>query len=82
MDLGTLILAVNEHAGHDGGWWPFFPIFWILFFVGLFWLLKRRGFAHHCRISGETVLAERFARGEITEQEYGERLQILRQRRR
>jgi putative membrane protein len=85
MDVGALVLATHEHwAGHAGGWWPIVPIFWILFFVGLFFLLGRR--ARFCRggysrASGESVLAERYARGEVSEQEYRDRLDVLRERR-
>ena len=79
MELASLVLATHEHwGGHAGGWWPIFPIFWILFFVGLFWLCGRRRRRHHDgRHAGRSVLAERFARGEISEQEYRDRLEVL-----
>ncbi len=81
MDGVGLILATHEHwAGHGGAWWPIFPLFWILFFVGLFYFISRRK-AHHRsqrpRYTGQSVLAERYAKGEINEQEYRERLQVL-----
>ncbi|HJR45800.1 MAG TPA: SHOCT domain-containing protein [Actinomycetota bacterium] len=73
--------VLADHMHHDhGGWWPIFPIFWILLFVGLFWLARRRGACrpHRHYGSGESVLAERYARGEITENEYRERREVLR----
>jgi putative membrane protein len=67
---------------HDGWhFWPIFPLIWfsliVLFFV--FVVRRRRGWwdAHR---SGESVLAERFARGEIPEEEYRSRRDVLRDR--
>lgn len=84
MDLATsAILASHEHwEGHAGDWWPIFPFIWILFIVGLIWVLRRAGCGrgYRARSSGESVLGERFAKGEISEQEYRERLGVLRQR--
>jgi putative membrane protein len=69
---------------HHGGWW-FFPLFWIgwililaLLFGGRwFWWRRYAGDAGH--ESGERVLAERYARGEIDEAEYRRRLAVLKQ---
>ena len=80
MALNDVVLATHEHwADHAGGWWPIFPLFWILLFVGIFWLARRRCYGRH-RSPGESVLGERYARGEINEQEYRERLSVLKQR--
>ncbi len=73
--MTALLLA--SHAWHgDGAWFPFVP----LFFVGL-WIVVivtlRRRWCHGYRQSGESVLAERYARGEIDEQEYRERRAVL-----
>lgn len=64
------------------GWWMGFGmvLFWAV--VGLvIWLLVRGGQA---RISGGTdpsdILAERFARGEISEEEFEERRRVLAKR--
>jgi putative membrane protein len=83
--MNTMILAGqgpwNDGHGpwHDGGgWWLIFPIgfgiFWLLVLGGGWYLLSRR------RQSGDaaSVLAERYARGEIDEDEYRERLSVLR----
>ncbi len=70
----------NGDGGPPGGLWPLIPIVW-----GLFWLaviatvvvlLWRRG-AGDSR-SARSALSERFARGDIDEQEYTERLAVLR----
>ena len=80
--MDATFLATPGHWGAGPGWWPIFPIlFWGLLFVGLFVFFRRRGGWDplHPDRSGETVLAERYARGEISEQEYRERLGVLRQ---
>ena len=71
---------VVVHPYFWGGWFVF-PIFWFLFIFGLIFFLRRRrgGCYHHGWRSGESVLAERYARGEINEQEYRERQEVLRQ---
>jgi putative membrane protein len=69
---------------HDGGfspWFLLFPLFWILV-IGLFIFIGRRTWRSNRRWAatqgGEGVLRERYARGEINETEYRERLQVLR----
>jgi putative membrane protein len=81
--MHTMILSAHGpwHDGHAGGWWPVFPIgfglLWLLLLGGGGYLLWRRS-----QSSGgggaEAVLAERYARGEIDEEEYRERLGVLR----
>jgi putative membrane protein len=65
-------------ATHHGGWFPTFPFLffglWVLFFV----FVVRRRWNPPSRQSGESVLAERYARGEIDEAEYRQRLSVLR----
>jgi putative membrane protein len=75
--LGTMI-------AHWHGFW-FFPLFWIVLVVFLFggrwfWWRRYRDMEHGLG-SGERVLAERFARGEIDESEYRRRLAVLKERR-
>ena len=69
---------------YDGGfspWFLLFPLFWILV-IGLFIFVGRRTWRSNRRWAatqgGEGVLRERYARGEIDETEYRERLQVLR----
>jgi putative membrane protein len=73
-------------ATWHGHW--FFPLFWIGWIVLLvflfggrwFWWRRYREHEHeHGTRSGEQVLAERYARGEITEQEYRDRMAVLRE---
>jgi putative membrane protein len=68
------------HAGH---WflWPLIPLFWFLFiFAFLFFVVRpRRARWWDGRQSGESVLAERFARGEIDEAEFRTRRDVLRE---
>ncbi len=88
--LGTMLLVDGPRWGpawSDGGGpglWPLIPIAW-----GLVWLaviatvvvlVWRRG-SGDARVA-RSALAERFARGDITEQEYTERLAVLRRSRR
>ena len=71
-------------GAHGPGWWIVFPILWLTAFVlvaSFFWRRRRGWWA--CGVgSGESVLAERFARGEITDAEYRDRLSVLREKRR
>lgn len=75
---------------HNGGlfmgmhwlWWGF----WIVLLAALasaFWRLKADRSATHRRIAkeefAESALRERFAKGEIDEQEYARKLKILRE---
>jgi len=85
-----MLLAHPEYYDH-GGWWFFGPWFWIplwilLFFVirGLFWRRRFRGGRHPYYWHGgggdsdpRVILAQRYARGEISDQEYRERLAVL-----
>lgn len=82
---GQLPAVIAAHAPwFDGGfspWFLLFPLFWILV-IGLFIFIARRTWrTNHrwaARQGGEGVLRERYARGEIDENEYRQRLQVLR----
>lgn len=76
MRLATEI--VRDGWG-PGPWWPLFPLFWLLLWGALAVALWRwRGRRHPGR-SGEQVLAQRYARGEISADEYRERLKVLKE---
>lgn len=85
--LATPLLAQpgpwHDHGGP--GWWLIFPIafglFWIAIAVGAFTLLRRRTAPPDPRTKAEGLLAERFARGDIDEDEYYMRLATLHQSR-
>jgi len=70
---------VLAHAYGPGLWFLWIFVFWgvVAFF---FW--RRRGRRGVPSASGEAVLGERYARGEITEAEYRERLRVLKDTRR
>ena len=79
--LTALTTVVGSHGGHDGYWFPF-AFFWLVL-LGLFvWFVVRGGRWRHDQPSdmdrARGILAERFARGEITGEEYRERLEQLR----
>ena len=80
MDVASLVLASHEHwQGHGGEWWPIFPLLWFILIFGTIFFFARRGCGRrHHRSSGESLLGERYARGEIDEREYRERLEVLR----
>ena len=76
---GTTVLAENDHWDGPGPWWPIFPILWLLVIGGIIFAItrfsrRRYGGTH----TGEARLAERYATGEINEDEYRERLDVLR----
>ncbi|MEV4171748.1 SHOCT domain-containing protein [Nonomuraea sp. NPDC049709] len=81
------------HWGGAGGFSPIFPVIWGLLWVSLIALAVtgwRRGWwgprrAHAAAApaasptaSAEQILAERYARGEMTDDEYFERMSVLR----
>ena len=79
--MTTMILAWHEHGS---GWAPrpWWPLLWLLV-VGLVvgvtaWVFRRRA----PRREAEAVLAERYARGDLTDEEYRHRLAVLSGRKR
>lgn len=73
-------LLWHEH-GDMGGWFWLWRIgmfmFWIALIFLAFWWFRRAGWGHRERTGVERardILAERFARGEISAEEYRERL--------
>ena len=79
--LTALTSVVGSHGEHDGYWFPF-AFFWLLLLGFLVWCVVRGGRWRHYHPSdmdrARGILAERFARGEITGEEYRERLEQLR----
>lgn len=72
---------------HDGGgppaFWPIFPILWFLVIAGIITaivLFGRKRVAEGPRRAGEAKLAERYAVGEIDENEYRARRDVLREK--
>jgi putative membrane protein len=74
--------VLDDHWDGPGAWWPIFPFLWLLFVVAIFvtcGVFGRRRRSWAGPRAGEAKLAERFATGEITEQEYRERRAVLRE---
>jgi len=79
------LMTIATHTGpgyHDGpgAWWPIFPIFWLLVFIAViafFATMRRRHWHDHGPSTGRSRLAERFAAGEIDEDEYRSRRAVL-----
>jgi putative membrane protein len=76
------MFLLSSSGWHDHGWfwlWPLVPLLWLLvffLFLRLFvWRGRRRPWG--CANSGpdaRAILADRYARGEISHDEYRERL--------
>ncbi len=80
----TAVLAATDDWDGPGAWWPVFPALWLLLIVGVITtvvVLRRRDQRHSGVRAGEARLAERYAAGEIDEQEYQERRSVLRAQR-
>jgi putative membrane protein len=79
MSVVTPLLA---SVGDDGEhWWFVFPFFWLLWLavVGtvLYFVFRGRARSWSGGNRAKAILAERFARGEISGEEYRERLEQL-----
>ena len=79
--MTLLASLVASAGGHEEHWWFVFPFFWLLW-VGVIASViyfvfrgKLRRWNGHDR--AKAILAERFARGEITGEEFRERLEQL-----
>jgi putative membrane protein len=76
----ALLALLASDEWHDHGWfwfWPLIPLFWFFaFFLFLRFFVWRRGPWRYAQRTPDAraILAERYARGEITHEEYRERL--------
>lgn len=83
-DSLPLLIAHGPHGGSewDGGFFfPWFPFLFLLVLATVFivsGVRRRRWQATAPRRDAESVLGERFARGEIDEEEYRTRREVLR----
>jgi putative membrane protein len=75
----TTILAADVLAKGGDGWWPLWLMFWVALVAGVGWLLWRRwGKPRGDGLDrARELLAERYAKGELTSDEYRERLEQL-----
>ncbi|HKS50476.1 MAG TPA: hypothetical protein VJS67_01250 [Pseudonocardiaceae bacterium] len=82
--LTSYAVAAYPGWGHGPGtggpgWWLIFPIlFWALVLSVVGYLIYRRSSKQQARAAGERALAERYARGEIGEEELRQRRTVLR----
>ncbi|WP_077490353.1 SHOCT domain-containing protein [Sinomonas mesophila] len=88
--MTAALIAAQTAADYTGPWagaWagPWFlliPLFWILVLILFFALARRFWWGRHASemqgAGAESVLRERYARGEIDETEYRQRLEVLR----
>jgi uncharacterized membrane protein len=75
------VIAQSADHWDRPGWWPIFPIVWLLIIAGiitLFAINARRRALYSGPRAGERRLAERYADGEIDEDEYRARRAVLR----
>jgi putative membrane protein len=71
---GLLLLT---HSTDDGGhpWWPLWLLFWAALIGTAVWLIARRRDRRPDPLDrARELLGERFARGELSDEEYRERL--------
>ena len=88
IDTATSAAALATHDGQwngPGPWWPIFPFLWLLFIIAVFATFRFVGVRRWRQAQGQAGtraggarLAERYAAGEIDEQEYERRLGTLR----
>ncbi len=73
-------LPLMTHSTDDWGhpWWPLWLLFWAALIGTVVWLIVRRRDRRGDPLDrAREVLAERFARGELSAEEYRERLEEL-----
>ena len=76
------VLAALPLLAHDGDWghpwWPLWVLFWAVLIGGAVWLIsRRRGRGGGPLDRARGLLAERYAQGDLTADEYRERLDEL-----
>jgi putative membrane protein len=77
--VAALPLLTHHADGWGHPWWPLWLLFWAALIGSAIWLiLKRRDRGADPLDRAREVLAERYARGELTGEEYRDRLDGLR----
>jgi putative membrane protein len=75
--LTSLLASPDGWGDGRGPWFLVFPLFWlIILLLAAVWLGRRGGPRRQPSI-GRSVLAERYARGDISADEYRERCSVL-----
>ncbi|MGH2444004.1 MAG: SHOCT domain-containing protein [Chloroflexota bacterium] len=78
--LGAAQASGGNAWGHGGGWWfPIAIVFWIAVVAAVVFFISRGGRSRHRGPVNRArdILSERFARGEMSPDEYEERLSHL-----
>jgi len=81
--ITTLAITADRWDGDRPDHWPVFPILWFLFIAGVVVaavLYHRRNREIAPRRAGEARLAELYAAGEISDEEYRTRRDVLREK--
>ena len=66
---------------HIGGWaWGWMVLAWVAFFAIIFYAVRVASNGSQRRATATEILAERFARGEISIEEYEERRAVLKRK--
>ena len=81
--MTTLAVTAEHWDGDRPDFWPIFPILWFLFIAGAIATaiyFRRRGCEGVPRRAGEARLAEMFAAGEISDEDYRTRRAVLREK--
>ena len=79
VEVRDVIAAWSGSGWGHGLWFLVFPLFWITVIAAVAFLFGRRRRRQGSGGSGGAVLEERYARGEITEEEYRRRIAVLRE---
>jgi putative membrane protein len=73
--LAALPVLAGRNDGWGHHWWPLWLLVWAALISTVIWLIMRRRDRRGDPLDrGREVLAERYARGELTGEEYRERL--------
>jgi putative membrane protein len=75
LALLPLFTSDSDHWGHH--WWPIWPLLWAVLIGTAVWLILRRRDRRGPLDPARAVLAERFAKGELSAEEYRTRLDEL-----
>jgi putative membrane protein len=73
---GIAPLLADSGWHHHGGWWLPFGLFWLVALAGLTGFVVRK--LRRSERAATDILAERYACGELSSEEYRERLDELR----
>jgi putative membrane protein len=74
FDLPTALVLAEGADWDHGGWWPLWLVLWLAVLGTLVWLVIRARRNGGGGGRAKEILAERYARGEISLDEYRERL--------